>query len=81
MERLSNSSSRTERQKDEMRNIVENYWRAIPDTDIICFTDGSVINPDNHGNGRCVAGTIIYKKSLEHEPITIEEKVTSYSSV
>ena len=59
-----------------MRNTGNDYLRAIPDTDIICFTDGSVINPDNHGMGRCGAGIIIYKDSLEHEPITIEEKVS-----
>ena len=75
-----NSTSRTEKQKSEMKNIVDDHLRGIPDTDIICFTDGSVINPDNHGMGRCGAGITIYEKGLEHEPITIEEKVSTYST-
>ena len=63
-----------------MKNIVDDCIREISDTDIICFTDGSVINPDNHGMGSCGACIIIYKDGLEHEPITIEEKVSSHST-
>ena len=75
-----NSSTRTQKQKDEMKNTVENFLNTIPNTDFICFTDGSVINPDCQGIGQCGAGAIIYNNSLKNEPITIENKVSDNST-
>ena len=70
---LGNSSSRTERQKQLMKATVDSFLTKIDINDIIIFTDGSVINPDKHGVGKCGAGVIIYNKGIHQPPIILEK--------
>ena len=46
------ASSRSDAQKEQMKTIVNNFLQTIKETDITCYTDGSVINPDKHGLGK-----------------------------
>ena len=75
-----NASTRTEAQREKMRATVENFLNTINTTDITCFTDGSVINPDKHGLGKCGAGVAIYTKSLKNEPLILSKHVSNSSS-
>ena len=61
-----NAASRTEKQKDEIRIKVESFY--IDPKSIICFTNGPLIEPDNHGLGRCGAGVVLYLNSLSNAP-------------
>ena len=63
-----------------MRAMVENFLNKIETTDIKCYTDGSVINPDKHGLGKCGSGVAIYSKSLRTEPIILSNHISNYSS-
>ena len=75
-----NASSRSEAQKEQMKTIVNNFLQTIKETDITCYTDGSVINPDKHGLGKCGSGVVIYSPTLGNQPKILSEHVSNYSS-
>ena len=74
------ASSRSEAQKEQMKTIVNNFLQTIKETDITCYTDGSVINPDKHGLGKCGSGVVIYSPTLGNQPKILSEHVSNYSS-
>ena len=74
------SSNRTPAQIEELQRITTNFLSSIAAEDLVCFTDGSVIDPDDAGIGPCGAGIAIYKKGLANEPIIASFKVSERST-
>ena len=60
-----------------MGAIVENFLYKVESTDITCYTNGSVINPDKHGLGNYDAGVAFYSKSLQNEPRILSNHVSN----
>ena len=77
-----NSSSRTKEQREDLRRKTAEFLMTIDTDDIVCFTDGSVANPDKNGMGPCGAGVVIYQNGLNNDPtinsIKVSKRSTSY---
>ena len=57
-----------------------NFLSSIVADDLPCFTDRSVIDPDDAGIGPCGAGIAVYEKGLANDPIIASFKVSERST-
>ena len=57
-----------------------NFLSSIPSDDLICFTDGSVLNPDAAGLGPCGAGIVVYEFGMANPPTIQAFKVSDKST-
>ena len=76
---LGNAKTRTKDQQLLLQNKTRSFLESLSDEDIICFTDGSCINPNKEGVGHCGAGALIYNRGLTSESIVIPTPINSGS--
>ena len=74
---LGNSKNRTKAQQVLLQQKTQAFLESLSNNDVICFTDGSVKNPNNEGIGACGAGVAIYNQGLTSDPILIPTPVSS----
>ena len=76
---LGNSKNCTKSQQVLLQQKTQSFLESLSHNDIICFTDGSVKNPNNEGIGACSSGVAIYNQGLTSDPILIPTPVSSGS--
>ena len=75
-----NASNRTVEQIKDLQETTNNFLSSIDTNDLICFTDGSVQNPDETGLGPCGAGIAIYEFGIANNPTVQSFKVSEKST-
>ena len=79
---IGNANNRTVDQAEQLKEKTERFIANINQQHIICFTDGSVTNPDAQGLGLCDAGSVIYTQGIRNPPTIIKtpvgKKATAY---
>ena len=76
---LGNAKSRTKDQQLLLQLKTRSFLENLSPDDIICFTDGSVKDPNKDGCGACGAGVVIYNRGLTSDPISIPTPISSSS--
>ena len=77
---LGNANNRTKEQHQLLNKKTSDFLASINPDDIVCFTDGSVLNQDEKGLGACGAGCIIYNHGLTSDPIILSIPISSRST-
>ena len=73
---LGSSNSRSKEQIEHARSLSANYLANLPESVLVCFTDGSSLgNP-----GPCGAGAVVYPNGLGSHPICLHAPVSKCST-